>query len=154
MSSDLSDIIKRQKAKYFNRMQLAGEEVAEGGRDFAPFGHSGQLRAGIEPLKPIKVGTKIRVIIVSSAMSEDLSYDYAKRIHDEELGHASASGGIANQSYVDFATGGDDSKERYQSGYANERDNSEEYATKYLVRGYFSKRKNVRKLLGVKARGG
>jgi len=150
---DLVKAIKRERDGMVQRVQLAAEEVAEGARDFAPFGHSGQLRAGIDTLKPIQVKGKIKGIIISSAISED-GYDYAEIQHDAILRHASPSSGKATMSFKDAGITGDDSQERYESGYKIKKDGAPMYSNPYLNRGYLDRVAEIKQILGDFSEGG
>jgi len=127
---------------------LAIEEVVEESRDYAPRGHTDQLRSGIDSGGVITVGSEVRGFVISSAISSG-GFEYAKKIHDgEDLHHASSKGGKANKSFIDFAVSGTTAEDKYQSGYINYPGTPPQYATKYLVRGFLGARDRVRKLLG------
>ena len=143
---DLDELLKKKKKEYKNKLELAMEEVAESARDFAPFGHTGQLKSGITPLKVIERDRKLTGIIISSAIDED-GLEYAGKIHDLKLRHASSKDGIADKSYIDFSKIPGDYETRYQSGYEAEKDNSQRYATKYLNRGYEEAKDRVLKIM-------
>ncbi|KKL88491.1 hypothetical protein LCGC14_1924160 [marine sediment metagenome] len=139
------------RERMFNRIQLAAEELKEAAQDFAPL-KTGQLKNQIETLKPFTDGKRIIQILTSNAFSEG-GFNYAKIQHDgpdsgEKLRHVLPEGSVLNQGYQDFGQG-DSLDQRYDSGYAQEKGNSDSYNTRYFFRGLQRALPNMRKIMGV-----
>ena len=146
MNKSLTEILKAKKKDYENRVELAVEEIAENARDFAPRGPTDQLRLGIANGGVVTAGNIVKGFVVSSAISSG-GYEYAGKINDDELNHATPEGGPARKSFIDFALSGNTQSDKYQSGWRIA--NKYNYATNYLEKGFFAAKKNINIILGM-----
>ena len=148
MGRSLSSVLVTAKKSYENRVEQAIEEVVENARDFAPRGHSDTLRSGIASGGVVTTANQVKGFVISSAISSG-GYEYAGKIHDEELNHASPEGGKAHTSFVDLARSGNTHVEKYASGYNLKGTTKYNYATDYLTKGFNAAKKNIQKIMGV-----
>lgn len=149
---EFGNILRKKKRGFTNKVELALEEIIEEARNFAPRGHTDQLRSGIASGGVVVTSNMVKGIIISSAISSE-GYEYAGDIHDDIKGHASPENARATMSFIDFSESGDTAESQYWSGYGIYRPQAPEYATNYLNKGYDAAKSIVVKLLGFTRKG-
>ena len=149
---EFGNILRKKRRGFTNKVELALEEIIEEARNFAPRGHTDQLRSGIVSGGVVVTSNMVKGLIISSAISSE-GEEYAGEIHDDIKGHASPENSKATISFIDFSEGGDTAEEHYWSGYNIFRPEAPEYATDYLNKGYDEAKPIVIKLLGFTRKG-